>query len=148
MDAEDLYTIPLSKNNLIDLLNEDLKLEYAAMIQYVNHSAIMKNAAYLKIAEETRKHADEEFGHAKTIADYINYLGGEPTIEIGAVHIADDNSAMLQLDLEAERTAIARYTIRITQAEELHEFALKQKLLEIIAEEQEHALDFMTALGI
>jgi len=137
-----------NRTELIDLLNADLQIEYAAMIQYVNHSAVMKGAAYLKIAEETRKHAEEEFGHAKILADYINYLGGIPTIEIGLVKIADDNDSMLELDIEAERTSIARYTIRIEQARSVEEFALVHKLKEIISEEQEHELDFMTALGI
>lgn len=135
-------------NLLVDALNKDLEFEYAAAIQYVNHSAMLKTAPYLHIAEELRKHADEEFGHAKILADLINYYGGIPSVGIEAVKTSDDNDGMLRLNLESEQTAISRYTERIKQATEADEFALVEKLQGIIADEQEHKLDLMTALGV
>jgi bacterioferritin len=54
---------------------------------------------------------------------------------------------MLEQDLEGEEDAIARYKVRIDQAENLKEFALAQNLRSILAMEQEHAMDLKQALG-
>ena len=40
------------RQQLIDLLNEDLAREYQAIIAYVNYSQVLKGAAYMTIAEE------------------------------------------------------------------------------------------------
>ena len=54
---------------------------------------------------------------------------------------------MLEQDLEGEEDAITRYKIRIKQAEEVKELALAQQLRNILAVEQEHAMDLKQALG-
>ena len=137
-----------SINDLVALLNEDLKLEYAAAIQYYNHAAMIKGSAYQYIANEIQTHGDEEIGHAKKLVDIINFYGGNPAVSIGETKVADDNDAMLVLDLESESIAIARYTQRIEQAEELCAFAVVKILQDIITDEQSHALEVTTALGM
>ncbi|MBI4848082.1 MAG: hypothetical protein HY808_05820 [Nitrospirae bacterium] len=54
---------------------------------------------------------------------------------------------MLQQDLDGENDAIARYIARVGQAEELHMYHLAQQLRNILAVEQEHAMDLEQALG-
>jgi bacterioferritin len=54
---------------------------------------------------------------------------------------------MLQQDLDGEEDAIKRYKVRVEQAEQLKEFALAQQLRNILAMEQEHAMDIKQALG-
>ena len=132
---------------LIDLLNMDLALEYAAAIQYINHAAVMTGAAYGDIIKELKVHANEEISHAMILSDQINYLGGVPTIKVGKIMISEDNDKMLEQDLEGEENAITRYKARIEQAEELKEYALAQQLRNILAIEQEHAMDLIQALG-
>lgn len=58
-----------------------------------------------------------------------------------------DSNEMLQQDLDSGEDAIKRYKIRIEQAEQLKEFALAQQLRNILAMEQEHAMDLRRALG-
>ncbi|GAI00075.1 unnamed protein product, partial [marine sediment metagenome] len=99
------------------------------------------------IIKELRIHANEEIAHAITLADQIDFLGGVPTIEVGEMKTSDDNIEMLKQDLEGEEDAIKRYKVRIEQAEELKEFALAQQLRNILAMEQEHAMDLYQALG-
>ncbi len=55
---------------------------------------------------------------------------------------------MLQFDLDNEMETIANYRERIRQAEGLGEYVMCEVLREIIAQEQEHAIDLATALGI
>lgn len=133
---------------LLELLNHDLELEYSAAIQYINHSAVMKGAAYGDIIKELKIHANEEIAHAMILADQIDFLGGEPTVKVGEIKTEKENEKMLKQDLNGEEDAIRRYKIRIEQAEGLKEFALAQQLRNILATEQEHAMDLKQALGI
>ncbi len=132
---------------LVELLNHDLELEYSAAIQYINHSAVMTGAAYGDIIKELKIHANEEIQHAMILADQIDFLEGAPTVKVGEIKTSRDNQTMLKQDLEGEEDAIKRYKIRIEQAEELKEFALAQQLRNILATEQEHAMDLKQALG-
>ena len=63
----------IKMEKLIDLLNMDLELEYAAAIQYINHAAVMTGAAYGDITKELKIHANEEISHAMILSDQINY---------------------------------------------------------------------------
>jgi bacterioferritin len=137
----------ITQKKLIVLLNKDLKLEYSAAIQYINHAAVMTGAAYGDIIKELKIHANEEIQHAMVLADQLDYLGGNPTVEVGAIHVSENNDQMLGQDLDGEEDAIKRYKARIEQAEQLKEFALAQQLRNILATEQEHAMDLRQALG-
>jgi bacterioferritin len=138
----------ITTEKLIELLNHDLELEYSAAIQYINHSAVMTGAAYGDIIKEIKIHANEEIQHAMILADQIDFLGGDPTVKVGEIRVSDDADTMLRQDLDGEEDAIARYKLRVEQAEGLKEFALAQQLRNILATEQEHAMDLKQALGV
>jgi len=137
----------ITQEKLIGLLNKDLELEYSAAIQYINHAAVMTGAAYGDIIKELKIHANEEVQHAMVLADQIDYLGGSPSVKVGEIYTSKDNDKMLQQDLDGEEDAIRRYKVRVEQAEQLKEFALAQQLRNILAMEQEHAMDLKQALG-
>lgn len=137
----------MTREELIESLNNDLKLEYSAAIQYIQHAAVMTGAKYGDIVKELKVHANEEIQHAMTLADQIDYLGGRPTVDVGEIHVSEDNDTMLEQDLAGEDDAVARYKLRVEQAEELKEYALAGQLRTILAMEQEHAMDLQFALG-
>jgi len=137
----------VTKEKLVELLNGDLAKEYQAAVQYVQHSGVITGAAYGDIKKEITIHAGEELGHAITLADQIDYLGGVPTADVAPVSTSADTVEMLEQDLAGEEDAVARYIVRVEQAESLHLLALAQKLREILAVEQEHAMDLSQALG-
>jgi len=139
--------VTVTMERLLELLNMDLELEYSAAVQYINHTAVMSGAAYGDIIKELKVHANEEIGHAMTLSDYIDYLGGSPSVNVGTVRTSKDNIEMLQQDLAGEEDAIRRYQARIEQTEHLKEFALAQAIRNILAVEQEHAMDLKQALG-
>jgi bacterioferritin len=134
-------------NELIELLNKDLGLEYTAIVQYVQHSGVLTGAEYGDITKEIKIHTTEELQHALVLTEQIDYLGGFPTAVMPPAATSKDNREMLQQDLTGEEDAITRYKQRIVQAEELMELALAQKLREILSVEQEHAMDLRNALG-
>ncbi len=138
----------ITREELVNLLNEDLSREYQAIIAYVIYSQTMKGAAYNHIAGELELHASEELNHAILIAKQIDYLNGTPTNTPKEVKISDKAEEMLRFDLENEKTTILNYRQRIRQADALGEFAISEVLRKIIAQEQEHLTDLADALGI
>lgn len=137
----------ITKEKLIEFLNKDLALEYTACVQYTQHQGVLKGAMYQSIQKELIIHAQEELAHATTIAAQIDYLDGFPTVDMPVPKTSAENEAMLKQDLEGENDAIARYIVRIKQAEELNLYHLAQQLRNILAVEQEHAMDLEQALG-
>jgi bacterioferritin len=138
----------ITREQMIDLLNEDLAREYQAIIAYVVYSQVLKGAAYTDIARELEQHAGEELNHAVQISKQIDYLGGCPITTPKPVKVSDKPEEMLRFDLENERETVAHYRVRIRQAEAMGEFALSETLRKIIAQEQEHEIDLADALGI
>jgi bacterioferritin len=137
-----------TREEMIELLNEDLAREYQAIIGYTVYSQTMKGAPYTDIARELEAHAAEELDHALKIARQIDYFGGMPGVSPKEVKTSGDPKHMLQFDLENERVTIQHYRERIRQAEAMGEFALSEVLRGIIAQEQEHLMDLADALGI
>lgn len=138
----------ISRERLIEFLNEDLAREYQAIIAYVIYSQTIKGAEYMDIAGELELHATEELQHAILIAKQIDYLNGTPTNVPKPVAMSEKAEEMLKFDLENERVTIINYRERIRQVEELGEFAISEVLRKIIAQEQEHLTDLADALGI
>jgi len=93
--AKSQPTGSITREKLIEKLNEDLAREYQAVISYVIYSQLLKGAEYMNIAAELEKHAGEELQHAITIAKQIDYLGGTPTATPAPVKVTDDNKEML-----------------------------------------------------
>jgi bacterioferritin len=138
----------MTRAKLIDLLNEDLAREYQAIIAYVVYSQVLKGAAYMKIASELELHAKQELEHALIIAKQIDYLGGTPTVDPKPVKMSDDTKELLQFDLDNEIQTIRNYRERVTQCEQLGEFAIGELVRKLLVEEQDHEIDLATALGI
>src|SRR5437899_4922132 len=105
----------ISREQLIFLLNEDLAREYQAIIAYVVYSQVIKGAAYMSIAQELEKHAEEELAHALIISKQIDYLGGTPTVTPKPVKVSDDPEEMLRFDLDNENANIRNYRERVRQ---------------------------------
>jgi bacterioferritin len=138
----------ITREKMIELLNEDLAREYQAIVAYTVYSQLLKGAAYTDIARELEQHAGEELAHALKIAKQIDYLGGTPTTVPKQVKLSEKPDELLRFDLANEQETIGHYRTRIRQAEAMGEFALSETLRGIIAQEQEHAIDLADALGI
>ena len=141
-------TTKITREALIDNLNEDLAREYQAIIAYVVYSQVLKGAQYMSIAKELEKHAAEELAHAIKVSKHIDYLGGMPTSTPLAVPLFDDAVKMLRADLENENDTLRAYRERVQQCEALGEYGIAEDIREILRQEQEHQNDLATALGI
>src|SRR6478672_11304248 len=92
----------VTRQELVDRLNEDLSREYQAIIAYVVYSQVLKGAAYMNIARELETHATEELQHALTISKHIDYLGGMPAVTPRPVKQSEPAQKMLRADLKNE----------------------------------------------
>jgi bacterioferritin len=137
----------VTKAQIIDLLNKDLAKEYSALIQYVQHAAVITGPEYDSITAELAVHSTEEHQHAITLSNQIDFLGGVPAVDVADIHISPDSKTMLEQDLDGELDAIARYRERIAQAEMLQEYGLRRALEDILIIEEEHARDLQSALN-
>ena len=145
-DFENAPTV--TREALVDLLNEDLAREYQAIISYVVYSQVLKGAQYMNIAAELEVHAGQELQHALIIASQIDYLGGMPKVMPKPVKTSENAEDMLRFDLENENETIRNYRQRVRQCETLGEYAIAEHVRDILVQEQDHQIALATALGV
>ncbi len=138
----------ISRQELINLLNEDLAREYQAIISYVIYSQTLKGAAYMNIADQLEEHAKEELNHAMIVSKQIDYLGGTPINTPKPVRMSDKAEEMLRFDLDNENVTVQNYRERVRQCEALGEFGMAEQIRAILVDEQDHQIDLATALGM
>src|SRR4029079_2340816 len=137
----------ITREQLAQLLNEDLSREYQAIIAYVVYSQVLKGAEYMNIAAQLEQHAHQELEHALIISRQIDYLGAMTSVTPKPVKTSKKARDMLKFDLDNENVTILNYQERIRQCEALGEFALAEQIREILVQEQDHQIDLATALG-
>jgi bacterioferritin len=140
-------TEAVTREQLADLLNEDLSREYQAIISYIVYSQVLKGAEYMSIADQLETHAHEELKHALIISRQIDYLGKMPTVTAKPVRTSEKARDMLRFDLDNENETIRNYRQRVRQCEALGEFAMAEQIRQILVDEQDHQIDLATALG-
>jgi len=128
----------MTKQKLIDNLNQDLAGEMQAIIMYLNYGATvsgphrpgLRNFFLQEIPDETR--------HAQFLADKIYSLGGEPTTTPREVPVASNAKEMLENVLAAEKQAIADYKKRAEEAKAYGDVGLSTHLETIVEDETAH----------
>src|SRR5947207_13704597 len=118
---------PITREQLIANLNDDLSREYQAIIAYVVYSQVMKGAQYMNIAGELEVHAGEELQHALAIAKQIDYLGGQPTVTAQPVKMSSKATDLLRFDLDNENETVRNYQERVRQCEALEADAMAEE---------------------
>jgi bacterioferritin len=127
-----------SRKAPIASLNEDLAREYQGIISSVIYLQVLKNAAYMNFAAELENHAQEEVSHALMIAKQNDYLGECRRSNRSKSALRKNAEEILRFDLENETETIRNYRQRLRQFESLGEFALAERVCEILMQEQEH----------
>jgi bacterioferritin len=137
----------VDRQQLAQLMNEDLGTEYRSIVQYNQHIATLKGLDVQSVLAELRQHLTQELNHAVVLAEQIDFLGAVPTVEVPAVPSATETRAALELDLELEEQQLQRYRERIQQAEELALPDVAEALRPLLEQTQEHVRDLRSALG-
>lgn len=128
----------MTKEQLINNLNEDLAGEYQAIIMYLTYSAMVSGPHRPALRQFFLVEIPEETAHAQFLADKITSLGGEPTTQPRAVPSASSPKEMLQNVLKAEEQAIAAYKQRAEEAATYGDKGLATFLETIVEDETGH----------
>ncbi len=99
----------MANTKLLSHLNRALGIEYAAVIQYNQHSALIQGDDRKVYEDFFNDSSQEAHSHAKKVSDWIVSLGGTPTVETAEVKQATDLGTMLKQDLQTEQEALQAY---------------------------------------
>ncbi len=97
-------------DQLIQVLNEAVSLEYTAVLQYNQHSMLLTGRDRALFEDLFKDSAKEALSHAKMWGDRIVYLGGIPKAEVGPIRQSTNALEMLEMDLEVEKKAVEIYS--------------------------------------
>ncbi len=141
------------RETVIKLLNEALATEIVCVLRYRRHYFMASGINAESVASEFLQHANEEQGHADSIAHRIVQLQGEPDFNpeglltrshaeyVEGTTLVD----MIKEDLVAERIAIDSYREMITYFGN-QDPTSRRLMEEILAVEEEHADDLVNML--
>ena len=141
------------RETAIRILNEALATEIVCVLRYKRHYFTASGIHAESVAAEFLQHANEEQGHADSIARRIVQLNGAPDFNPAglvtrshAEYVEGDSLIdMIKEDLVAERIAIDSYREMITYFG--NDDPTSRRLMEeILAVEEEHADDLVSML--
>jgi bacterioferritin len=143
------------RETVLRLLNEALATELVCTLRYKRHYFMANGIHSDAAAAEFLEHANEEQQHADRIAGRIVQLGGEPnfdpeglTARSHAEYVEGGSlRQMIEENLVAERIAIESYREMVLYIGE-RDSTTRRLLEEILANEEEHAEDLVSLLGI
>jgi bacterioferritin len=142
------------------VLNHLYASEVIAREQYYRHAVDVTGLWSTSLQGMFEEHAAEEQGHADTLRDLIDNLGGTITNELstmvranpthsgnGDVSSSPNTKTILQQDLEAETTAIEAYAeaARMFQTTQYHHVYVA--LAEILGDEYHHQRELRNLLA-
>jgi len=143
------------RETVIKLLNEALATEIVCVLRYRRHYFMASGINAESVAAEFLQHANEEQGHADSIAHRIVQLKGAPDFNpqglLSRSHAeyveGETLTDMISEDLVAERNAIDSYREMITYFG--NDDPTSRRLMEeILAVEEEHADDLADLLQV
>lgn len=128
----------MNKQQLTELLNQDLSNEYQAIIMYTTYAAAVSGPHRPALRQFFQSEISEELQHAQFLSDKIVSFGGTPTTKPASVPAASSPQEMLQNILEAEEKAIKGYKERSEQAAEIGDKGLSTHLETMVEDETSH----------
>ena len=141
------------RETVVKLLNEALATEIVCVLRYKRHYFMASGIHAEGVAAEFLEHANDEQGHADSIAQRIVQLKGEPNFNpeglltrSHAEYVEGTTlTEMIKEDLVAERIAIDSYREIITYLGD-NDPTSRRLMESILAVEEEHADDLVSLL--
>lgn len=128
----------MDKEEMIQLLNNDIQHEIHAALTYLQQHATAPGLRGQMLRQILAPEIPGEIQHAITLSDKVVALGGTPELASKPVQQHSSVIDMIRHDLKLEEEAVANYTKRADQAEELGDLGLKVVLENLAAEESDH----------
>jgi bacterioferritin len=140
------HSVTMTREELINGLNEDLNLELETLLRGVYHAAAGRGMLGHELRELLKKELPSELDHAMFLADKIVALGGEVRIRPSVPAELTAARDLLQDNIAGERKIITNYAKRIDQAAEFGDKGLVIRLEDMLASETDH-LEQLERLG-
>ena len=140
------HSVTMTREELINGLNEDLNLELESILRIVYHTAAGRGMLGHELRELLKKELPGEVDHAMFLADKIVALGGEVRIRPAMPPDLGAARQLLQENITAERKIIGNYSKRIDQATDFGDKGLVIRLENMLAAETDH-LEQLERLG-
>ena len=131
------------KPEVIDILNEALRHELAAINQYWLHYRLLDDWGFTLLAKKEREESIEEMRHADRLVSRIIFLEGFPNMQtLAPLRIGQDLKDVLQCDLAAEYDAQALYS-RAREICRKNDDFVSMDIFEKLLEDEEGHIDFI-----
>ncbi len=128
---------------VIEILNEALKLELGAINQYWLHYRLLNDWGFTKLAKKERAESIEEMQHADKLVDRIIFLEGMPNMQhIAPLMIGQNLKEVFECDLKGEYIARETYT-KGRDICRLNKDYVSMKLFEQLLQDEEGHIDFI-----
>lgn len=128
---------------VIDILNEALKLELGAVNQYWVHYRLLDNWGFTKLAKKERAESIEEMQHADKLVVRIIFLEGFPNLQhVAPLMIGQNVKEVLECDLKGEHIARDLY-MKGRELCRKHEDYVSMMLFEELLKDEEGHIDFL-----
>ncbi len=111
----------MNKEELISLLNEDLKNEYTHMHFYLQSSFLVEGMNRAEIAEWLVEHSESEFKHIQQFAKLIVGLGGVPCTDHHFIPSFTCPFEIFEYAQQLEQQVVTNYVHRMEEMEEDNE---------------------------
>ena len=126
-------------DEVIDLLNEVLTGELTAINQYFVHARMCENWGYQRLWKKVRDESIDEMKHADQLIKRILYLEGLPNLQrLGKVMVGQTVPEQLQLDLDMEKDAVARFNRGVALCVAKADNGTREMLEGMLVSEEEH----------
>lgn len=124
---------------LIDKLNYLLKGELTAINQYMVHAEMCEDWGYDKLSHNFKDRAITEMHHAEHLIERILFLEGKPIVSnLGDMHIGSTVDVIVDNDHTSEIQTVKDYNDAIKLASEVGDNATRDKLKQILMDEDRH----------
>lgn len=131
------------KTEVIEILNEALKLELGAVNQYWLHFRLLEDWGYAKLAKKERAESIEEMHHADKLIARIIFLEGHPNLQhVAPLMIGENLKEVLECDLKGEQIAHETYTRGREICRDVKDYVSMELFDELLTDEEGH-IDFI-----
>lgn len=137
----------MAGKELIDGLNHALNREVSTFLRYMLQAASIKGAQWESVRSMYESEVPDELGHAQYLVNAMVVLGATPKLEPDLTPPPSDVREMLRRDAEQESVDVTHYMKLADLAEKEGQFALKLKMEEQAADEQEHRQEMLRMLA-
>ena len=120
-------------------LNEALKAELTAIVQYIVHAEMCHNWGYDRLGGYIKKQAIDEMKHAEGLIERILFLDGTPKVDVMPTpNIGVNVKAQLESDLAAEKAAVSQYNLAVAACAQAGDNASRALFERMVADEEKH----------